>query len=233
MRLLSLSLVFPLVFSLAACSSTKANTVVPTTKLLNSVFRILVDGKGSGTAFVINDRALLTAKHVCEITKNEEGVTVVDDISFTGIDEDGHSTDLDIQVTGIWYYKLHDLCVIETAPMGYPPIKVSTRIPNHGDKVRIIGAPIGILGIITEGFVGQVDFNPKSVFEVSSQFDFSYLLLSCPIMGGNSGGPVLNERGELIGVAVAGFVYYPQISLAVDLFHIRQFLDNINVKYVQ
>jgi hypothetical protein len=58
-------------------------------------------------------------------------------------------------------------------------------------RVYVIGAPKGYGFSIADGLVSQVrDVDGLLQYQVS-----------CPISPGNSGGPLLNERGEVIGIA--------------------------------
>ena len=58
-------------------------------------------------------------------------------------------------------------------------------------RAYVIGAPKGFDFSISDGLISQVrNIN-----------GFMQYQLSCPISPGNSGGPILNSRGEVIGVA--------------------------------
>jgi S1-C subfamily serine protease len=59
-----------------------------------------------------------------------------------------------------------------------------------GARAYVIGSPRGLDFSISDGLISQV-----------RQIDgYQQYQLSCPISPGNSGGPVLNDRGEVIGV---------------------------------
>jgi serine protease Do len=58
-------------------------------------------------------------------------------------------------------------------------------------RVYVMGAPKGYDFTISDGLISQI-----------RRVDgFSQYQLSCPISTGNSGGPVINEHGEVIGIA--------------------------------
>jgi S1-C subfamily serine protease len=59
-----------------------------------------------------------------------------------------------------------------------------------GSRVYVIGAPKGYAFSISDGLLSQI----RRV-DGASQYQ-----VSCPISTGNSGGPVMNERGEVIGI---------------------------------
>lgn len=73
--------------------------------------------------------------------------------------------------------------------------------------------------------------------------DFRYFQLTAPVQQGNSGGPVLNDRGEVIGIVVsklnAGFMQeitgdIPQnINFAIKSAIAKIFLDAYEIKYIE
>ena len=55
---------------------------------------------------------------------------------------------------------------------------------------------------------------------------------SAPIYPGNSGGPLINKRGEVIGIVAARVADSPTLGLAVPINYARRALqNNISVKY--
>lgn len=84
-----------------------------------------------------------------------------------------------------------DLAVI-SVPQRFPSLQLADTSPVPGDTVLVIGSPLGLEGTVTTGVV--------------SALRGSYLQFSAPISPGNSGGPVVNEAGEVVGVATEKFV---------------------------
>jgi serine protease Do len=70
---------------------------------------------------------------------------------------------------------------------------------RQGDPVIAIGNPLGLGGSVTAGIVSALN---RSISE--TPFD-DYLQVDAAINHGNSGGPLFNAAGELIGVNVAFF----------------------------
>ena len=69
-------------------------------------------------------------------------------------------------------------------------IKLASTDPRVGSRVYLLGSPRGLDFSISEGLIGQV----RTIDGVR------YYQISGPISPGDSGGPVLNENGEAIGV---------------------------------
>lgn len=83
-----------------------------------------------------------------------------------------------------------DLALIKLETEARPRITLSPRTPRIGSRIYVVGAPRGLDFSISEGLISQI----RSVDKVR------YYQVSCPISPGDSGGPVLNERGEVVGV---------------------------------
>lgn len=88
-----------------------------------------------------------------------------------------------------------DLAVVHVAER-LPALKsVSTR-PQLGATVMAVGSPLGLDGTVTLGVV--------SGFRSLEGSD--YIQFSAPISPGNSGGPVIDERGRVVAVASAKLI---------------------------
>jgi serine protease Do len=91
-----------------------------------------------------------------------------------------------------------DIALVKVdAPSG-KPLALHAALPGQGEAVFAIGAPLdpGLQGTLTRGIVSAnrvIDGQPFIQSDVA-------------VTHGNSGGPLLNERGEVIGVTVSGFV---------------------------
>lgn len=84
-----------------------------------------------------------------------------------------------------------DLAVVECPDtLKAPPLRLATRTLNPGAEVIALGFPLGLSKVITRGVVSAVEDH--------------YVLFDAPISSGNSGGPVVNQFGEVIGVATMG-----------------------------
>jgi serine protease Do len=83
-----------------------------------------------------------------------------------------------------------DLALIRLDGAPGPRLALSSTAPRIGTRIYLMGSPRGFDFSLSEGLVSQV----RTLDGVR------YYQLSCPISPGDSGGPVLNERGEAIGV---------------------------------
>ena len=101
-----------------------------------------------------------------------------------------------------------DLALIKVSNISAPilPIGKSDKV-QVGESVYVAGNPIGFLeGTFSNGIVSGV-----REFRVGSQ----RIQITAPISEGSSGGPVLNNKGEVIGVAVSTITAGQNLNFAI------------------
>lgn len=108
----------------------------------------------------------------------------------------------------------HDLVVLSV-----PSLSAPTLTLGNGDKIAVgdtvyaVGNPRGLEGTFSQGI-------SSSIRKLESE---TILQITAPISPGSSGGPVLNDRGEVIGVAVATFTGWQNLNFAVP----SSYLSNV------
>ncbi len=89
----------------------------------------------------------------------------------------------------------HDLAVVRVDARGLSPLPLGdSDAMRPGDPVVAIGNPLGLEDTVSNGLVSA-----RRKGDGGSEF----LQISAPIAPGSSGGPIFNDHGEVIGVAVA------------------------------
>jgi len=83
-----------------------------------------------------------------------------------------------------------DVALIRVKEFGRPLLPLATAAPEVGTKAYAVGAPEGLEFSLSDGLVSQTQ---KDGGVTLYQF-------SCPVSPGNSGGPLVNAGGEVIGV---------------------------------
>ncbi|MFL5382743.1 MAG: S1C family serine protease [Longimicrobiaceae bacterium] len=83
-----------------------------------------------------------------------------------------------------------------------------------GDRVFVMGNPLGMGGTFTDGMVSG-----KRPLE-----GVAMLQISAPISAGSSGGPVMNERGEVVGVATMMVMGGQNLNMAVPVRYLSPML---------
>ena len=77
-----------------------------------------------------------------------------------------------------------------------------------GDPIYAVGNPAGLEGTISDGIISGIRNR-----DPSRDIPYTRIQITAPISPGSSGGPVLNTRGEVVGVSVSGVSSLKPISL--------------------
>ena len=139
---------------------------------------------GLGSGVLIAEDQVLTASHVVE---------VADRIHVRLLD----GTTRRARVTSSERFADVSLLTLDTAVSGIEPAKLGDSDQARvGDRVFVIGAPYGISHTLTVGYVSALHLD-----DASGGFGYVNLIQTdAAINAGNSGGPMFNEDGELIGI---------------------------------
>jgi len=108
-----------------------------------------------------------------------------------------------------------DIAVLRVeAPAGQVrPLSLERTSPQEGESVVVIGNPFGLEGSVTNGIVSAVRDIPT----------FGRIIqITAPISPGSSGSPVVNMRGQVIGVATLQITGGQSINFAIPSERISQ-----------
>ncbi|HEV7590404.1 MAG TPA: pre-peptidase C-terminal domain-containing protein [Longimicrobium sp.] len=188
-------------FALAAPSAAPAQDVVAITRraspavvtlhAFNSTGREVSLGSG----FFLPDGRIATNRHVVE------GATRMTAMTAQGANERTLGTAEYAEAVG----RAVDLAILPR--IGSPPatLPLATRLPEAGEAVVVIGAPEGLSNTVSTGIVSAIRrIQGRTLVQISA-----------PISHGSSGGPVLNMRGEVIGVSVSVLSEGQNLNFAV------------------
>ncbi len=136
---------------------------------------------GIGSGFFISDQGyVVTNKHVLyDISKAEIKTAAGNVYKINRIIAEDQDGDLVIASS-------------DTPASEAFPVILTGNLPEVGEKIIVIGNPLGLEQTVSDGIVSAVRRNQKAV---------EFIQVTAPISAGNSGGPLLNMRGEVIGVA--------------------------------
>src|SRR6266446_6514344 len=155
--------------------------------------------RGSGSGFIIDaDGSILTNNHVVDRAerirvKLSDGRTLR--ARLIGADPD----------TDIALIKVDGQTGLPVAPLG------DSSTLRMGEWVCAIGNPLGYEHTVT---VGVVSFLGRKLFDMSLD---NYIQTDAAINFGNSGGPLINSRGEVIGINAAISSRASSIGFAVPI----------------
>lgn len=143
--------------------------------------------EGIGSGMIINEEGyVLTNYHVISGAKDVKVIL---------------STGKEVKAKVVNYDASHDIAVVKiTESMKMPAVAElgTSSSLQVGETVVAIGNPLGkeFLGSVTSGIVSAVNRN-------LGEKDIAYIQTDAAINNGNSGGPLLNSRGQVIGINTA------------------------------
>jgi len=91
-------------------------------------------------------------------------------------------------------------------PEDRPFLRMADRMPSPGDRIMVVGSPLGLEQTITEGIVSAWRKIPGKG---------NVLQISAPVSPGSSGGPVLNMAGEVVGIASFQIIQGQNLNFAI------------------
>ena len=150
-----------------------------------------------GSAFcAFSDRLLVTSWHVLE---NMDHMTVSgeNDERYVLKREDVLYKDDDADVA---------VCLLPQDST-LLPLPCSKQYPERGEKLAAIGSARGILNLVTLG----------NVCGHWSNGVIDWLIFSAPVSAGSSGGPLINDSGEVIGVIMGSYDDSQNLNFAVPI----------------
>jgi tetratricopeptide (TPR) repeat protein len=112
---------------------------------------------------------------------------------------------------------------VDIPPAELAWIAMGGRPPEIGERVVVVGSPMGLEQTVSEGIVSSVRELPPvgTVFQISA-----------PISPGSSGSPVVNSKGEVVGIATFQLLQGQNLNFAVaarQIMGMRKFGDSKSV----
>lgn len=155
-------------------------------------------GNGLGTGFFIEENIIVTNYHVIDEAK---------DLSVIFVDGEVYPVQ---EVLG--YSEKYDIALLKADCAGVP-LSFNTHGVTVGEKTYAIGSSLGISHTLTDGMVTNKDL----ILD-----DVRYILTNTALSSGNSGGPLLNEYGEVMGITTFTFTEGQNMNCAIDISQVEK-----------
>lgn len=180
-------------------------------------------GGFSGSGAIIKSNFMgtrvLTAAHVCspeEFNHELKNISIFSKInkeilaiSYYGVVGEFKIDKIDLE---------QDVCILKSKDFWpfVPTLKISKKAPSNGDKIQLLGAPRGL-------------FWPGTVLFFDGYYvglgDEQMAVYTVPVVSGVSGGPVINKKGQIIGIIHSGLADMENTGFGPNWHIIKEFTD--------
>ena len=112
-----------------------------------------------------------------------------------------------------------DIAILKIDDNGFKPVTLGNS--NHleiGQKVVTIGNPLGLENTVTDGLISSIRQGEGT----------KLLQISVPLSNGNSGGPLFDLKGEVVGITTAAYAKGQNLNFAVPINYIKPLLRKTN-----
>ena len=111
----------------------------------------------------------------------------------------------------------NDLAILQVTIPGINPLPLGdSEKVRIGERVYVAGNPKGLEGTFSEGIISRI----------SNQETNKRLQMTAPISSGSSGGPVLNSKGDVIGVAFMTLEGGQNLNFAIPAKYVKALLES-------
>ena len=195
------------------CGITAANAQSPQQiakkALASTVLLVMEDANGQplslGSGFFVRNGQVATNLHVVKGASRGYAKLV------------GQKTKYDIEgITAVDVER--DLVILKISVPGAKAISLGdSDTVQVGAPIYAVGNPRGLEGTFSQGII-------SSIRKVGTD---KILQLTAPISPGSSGGPVLNDKGHVIGVSVATFRGGQNLNFAIPSNYLKKLMEQI------
>ncbi len=105
------------------------------------------------------------------------------------------------------------LLSVETPSERPRSTELASELPDEGEPIFVIGNPLKLEGSVSDGIVSAVREVPNS---------YRIIQITAPISHGNSGSPVFNLKGQVLGVVTIKVTNGQNINLAIAAARVAQ-----------
>lgn len=162
--------------------------------------------KMSGSGFFVGANQIITNKHVVAGSNNIKiylsDKQILKVTKILSVDETGDLALLEVELPN----------------PKTKPLVLANYSPKEGEKILVVGNPLGLEGSISDGIV--------SAFR-NSKDEGKLIQITAPISPGSSGSPVVNLRGDVVGVATMNLEGGQNLNFAISSERVISLWSNI------
>ncbi|MDC8001712.1 S1C family serine protease [Aequorivita todarodis] len=163
-----------------------------------------------GSGFIVDNGKVITNLHVIENAK------------YGYVTINGESKKHNIEGY-LAIDKTNDLALLSVPTLIGNSIEINDNNPEIGEKIYAIGNPKGLSGTISEGIISGIrTFDNEELIQITA-----------PISPGSSGGPVINNNGQLIGVSVGTLDAGQNLNFAIPTKYVTKLIQQTKTQLTQ
>lgn len=172
--------------------------------------------KWSGTGFALKGGYVLTNFHV------------VDEASIINIYGIGGDFTNGVKATVVGSDKSNDLALLKIS--GNVPASFKTIPYGFKSKIADVGEDVYVLGYPLTATMGEEVKLTNGIISAKTGFDgdVSQYQISAPVQPGNSGGPLIDYNGNVIGVVCAKHRGAENVSYAVKTSQVKNLIESVS-----
>jgi serine protease Do len=208
----------------------------------------------AGTGFIVAPGLLATNRHVAQPWYGDreaaaallEGATPVLEKLFAYFP----GSPFPVELRAAVFAKHGDLAVLQVENTAFTqklrPLVLAQSPPHVGDPVSVLAYPMGVTGMVAKspalvyerlsshsddaGTAGELAalalIRPSATFGHIGDVTDGKLIYDAPTARGGSGGPVLNSRGEVVGINAAYIEGFSGGTLGISAFELLPLVES-------
>ena len=166
--------------------------------------------KGTGTGFVVGDGLVATNFHVVKEGREVE------------LQQGEKTWPCN---AAVFADQSRDLVILKVPELGLPAMSICDRQPKKGDTVIVLGNPKGLASTVTQGVIsGFRSGEDLNELDRTKQLAGEWIQIDAAVNSGNSGGPVFDQNGSVVGVATSSLTNSENINFALSYADLRRAL---------
>ena len=160
-----------------------------------------------GSGFVVREGGFIaTTYHAAADMKTNSTAQLVSDVLI-------HPVEAILAVD-----KAHDLAIVQCPRINAPPLPLGdSDTVRVGDMVYAVSNPVEYIGTFSAGFISAIRSHSLLVADKAFQ-------ITAPVSEGSSGGPILNERGKIVGIVSSTNPAGQNLNFAIPVNFLKELL---------